>query len=143
MVKKGYIRTLEAVIAIVIILLFIFTVTPSRVTNPSDIPPQVKTAQGYILREIASNQIYRDEALGVINDGQCGGLDSVAPNIDVFVSENVPPGFGYSCAVCLSTNCVFTPEGIATSVYIDDIMITPPDVFTGPKIVRIWMWQIA
>ena len=55
MVKQGYIRTLEAVIAIVIILLFIFTITPKNITNPSDIPVQVKTAQTYILQSIAED----------------------------------------------------------------------------------------
>lgn len=146
MVKQGYIRTLEAVIAIVIILLFIFTITPTEVTNPSDVPAQVKTAQGYILSEIANEPLYRDEALGVITGGQCGGEDppGVAPNINEFVSLNIPPGFDYACMICLTTDCVFSSsEGITTSVYVDDIMIAPPDTSTSPKIVRIWLWQVA
>lgn len=140
MVKKGYIRTLEAVIAIVIILLFIFTVTPSRTINPSAIPPQVESSQRYILQEVANNQVLRDEALNVANDGTCS---SVAPNIDALAAENVPPGFAYSCAICSTTSCVFTPEGITTSVYVDDRMVTPANVASGPKIVRIWLWQIS
>lgn len=140
MVKQGYIRTLEAVIAIVIILLFIFTITPTNITNPSDIPVQVKTAQTYILQSVADDVTLRNEALDVEVDGACSG---VAPSIANFVTANLPPGFDYSCAVCLTTNCVFTPAGITTSVYVDDIMIAPPDTETSPKIVRIWMWQIV
>ena len=143
MFKKGYIRTLEAVIAIVIILLFIFTITPERVTNPKAVPPQVENAQRYILDEVENNQDLRDEALAVASDGQCGGDAAVAPNIDLLVSNNLPPGFAYSCAVCSTTSCVFTPEGVTTSVYVDDVMITPDNIADGPKIVRIWFWQLS
>ena len=154
MVKQGYIRTLEAVIAIVIILLFIFTITPKNITNPSDIPVQVKTAQTYILQSIAEDGSGLRGAVLAANvpdtpddpgyaehPGYIGCSD--VADVEARVSANVPPGFSYSCAICLTTNCVFTPAGITTSVYVDDIMIAPPDTDTPPKIVRIWMWQIA
>ena len=156
MVKQGYIRTLEAVIAIVIILLFIFTITPKNITNPSEIPVQVKTAQTYILQSIAEDGSgLRDEILAANipdspddsgyaeNPGYINCDDAQVPAIQERVSDNIPPGFDHSCAVCLTTNCVFTPAGVTTSVYVDDIMIAPPDTITPPKIVRIWMWQIV
>ncbi len=140
--KKGYIRTLEAVIAIVIILLFIFAVTPERTVNPKTVPPQVDSAQRYILKEVQDNQELRDEALSVGSDGSCGSDIGVAPKIDELVSSNLPPGFAYACAICLTTSCVFTPEGVTTSIYMDDVMITPNNINDGPKIVRIWFWPL-
>jgi len=137
--KKGYIRTLEAVIAIVIILLFIFTVTPERVINPKKAPPQIESAQNYIFQKIENNPGLRAMVIGSSGDGEC---KDVAPEINDLVFDNLPPGFDFVCAICSTTSCVFTPEGITTSVYMDDIMITPYDVHGSPKIIRVWFWAL-
>jgi len=139
MKKKGYIRTLEAVIAIVIILIFIFTMMPKKEPNPKDVPPRVDAAQKYILQEIANTPELRQEAIETQEeDNECieGGL------IEQLIQANVPPGYSYACAVCSSTGCVFMPEGVTTSVYMDDILITPDDATLGPKIVRLWFWAL-
>lgn len=137
---KGYIRTLEAVIAIVLILLFIFTIIPERTVNPKAVPLQVKSSQKYILQSVANNPGLRTEALSINDNIDCSQVPG--GQINAFVQQNLPPGFGYSCAVCISTSCVFTPDSVTTSVYMDDIMITPDNVIGGPKIVRLWFWAI-
>lgn len=144
--KKAYIRTLEAVIAIVIILIFIFTITPKKIPNPNETPEQVETAQKYILKEIANTQALRDEALNAQLSPATPYLPcndvNVGTEIDNLVRANLPPGFDYSCAICSNTGCVYTPPDIVNSIYMDDMMITPENIENGPRIIRLWFWQI-
>ena len=54
--KKGYIKTIEAVIAIMAILIFLFTTFPDRSIKESDTPKIVKSSQEFIVNEILTNE---------------------------------------------------------------------------------------
>lgn len=139
--KKGYIKTLEAVIAIVIILIFTFAVTPKP--QPSyALPSSVENAQQYILEEIAGNEEIRiaimaadmdnlptSEAYGLIND---------------IVSANMPTGFDYAIGICEESACAETidrPLPADKSIYTAEEMIGSGGDGQTPRIVRLWMWR--
>lgn len=52
--KKGFVHTIEAVIAIVIVLIFIFTALP-RESQEQRVPDNIKLIQEKVLYEINSN----------------------------------------------------------------------------------------
>jgi len=137
--KQGYIKTLEAVIAIVIILIFTFAVTP-KPTPSYQLPSSVENAQNYILEEIAGDDDVRaavmefdpessEEAYGLIND---------------IVATNLPTGYAYTIGICIESACSSNATSIAEdrSVYTAEAMIGSYGVVdTAPRIVRIWMWR--
>ena len=63
MVKRGYLKTLEAVIAIVIVLIFIFSFGVSNLGVGEVTPKNVKDAQKFIFKTILNNNTLRDDVL--------------------------------------------------------------------------------
>ncbi|MBU0963406.1 MAG: hypothetical protein KKD48_05885 [Nanoarchaeota archaeon] len=60
--NKGFVRTLEAVIAIVVIFIFIFTVLPSQKIEQK-VPNNIKLIQDKVVNEIESNESLRKNVL--------------------------------------------------------------------------------
>jgi len=131
--KKAYIKTLEAVIAIVAILVFVYAIIPDRSIEDPKTPPVVKNAQNFIIKEISSNELIRD---CVINNPLCENSDLIKNTI----SNNIPAGFDHAFKICETTNCLAdTP--FDRSVYLTDVFITSTLENQQPKIVRIWIWR--
>lgn len=76
--KKGYIRTLEAIIAMVLLFLFILTVLPKPETPVE--PKNVDYIEESILLEIESNDVLRQEVLNYVPGSQ-------TPNLNSFVED--------------------------------------------------------
>ena len=136
--NKGYIKTLEAVIAIVIILIFTFAVTP-RPEPSYQLPSSVENAQDYILEEIAGDDIVRAAVMD---------FDPETPNdaydlINNIVAVNLPTGYAYTVGICVESACSSNSTAIAesTSVYTAEAMIGSDGTVDTPRIVRIWMWR--
>lgn len=138
---KGYIKTLEAVIAIVIILIFTFAVTPKP--EPSyQLPSSVENAQNYILEEIERNDTLRQNIMDA--DLPIGSDSPISISLSTIVNSNMPTGYGYITEICNNTVCMteLPPEATGSSVYTAEAMIGSDGVVdTTPRIVRIWMWR--
>lgn len=141
--KKGYIRTLEAVIAIVTILTFTYSVMPKAEADTGKTPYLVKSAQDYITSEIAENSNYRGLITGysLSTDVVIGNQAPNLPQIDDLIKKHTPPGYNYTALLCKQTGCL--TDVPSKNVYVTDIMITgapTPGIDNEPRIVRIWMW---
>lgn len=140
--KRGYIKTLEAVIAIVIILIFTFAVTPKP--EPSyALPSSVENAQAYILEEIERDDAVRD---AIMAGNPTDTADPMYGLIVAIVAANMPTGFAYTVGVCEESACSFSinPEGIPIdrSIYTAEAMIaTDGETIGTPRVARIWMWR--
>lgn len=130
--KKGYIKTIEAVIAIVLILMVVYFVIPRNVKIIEKVPSNVKSSQEFIINEISSNKALRN---CIIEDVNCENNESLIS----LVEENVPIGYNYTFKICDSTNCL-TSTPMDKSVYMDDVFIASTLEEQKPKIFRIWMW---
>lgn len=131
--KKGYLRTVEAVIAIVIILMFIFVVTPRHIPETRRVPIIVQTAQDHIRVELMNNEDLRNDIISK----NYSGLDSL-------IEETLPTAvFDYDYKVCEKTVCILEDIiEIETSIYTTDVfLIMGDEEGTGSIIVRIWIWQ--
>lgn len=57
--KKAYIRTLEAIIAIVLLLFATYALTPKQISNPKETPYTIKSAQDYVTTQVTNNNTLR------------------------------------------------------------------------------------
>ncbi len=62
--KKGFIRILEAVIAIIIVLAFVVAVIPDKPAQPAGLPPDLEQTTNSVLREMRENAEFRQCVLG-------------------------------------------------------------------------------
>jgi len=129
MVKKGYIKTLEAVIAIVVILLFIFSFGVSNIGVGDVTPKIVKNSQEFIFKTILNDDTLRQAVLDGI--GEKGGL------LDVVVERNLPKGYKYEIQFCESAVCQ-VPELPEKTVYIDALYVGEEDNF---RIMKLFVWE--
>ena len=138
--KKGFFRTLEAVIAIVVILTFIYSVAPKKEIK-EEIPYALKTARDYILNEIATNPDLRNLVTESSIDDDVKNIEDIG-DLDEFIKNNIPPGYEYSGAICKTTYCVLEeklPE--KKTIYMADIIVSPSSLEEEPRIVRLWFWR--
>jgi len=132
--KKAYIRTVEAFIAIIILLMVVFFLIPRESEQEPDVPNIVEGAQNFILNELSYNETSRE---CIVNNPLC-------ENSIVFTSiveQNIPFGYDYSIKICDTTNCV-VPTPINKDVYVSDIVIGSTIESQNPKIVRLWLWSL-
>ncbi len=138
--NKGYIKTLEAVIAIIIILVFVYVLTPKAIKKAEPIPSVVKEAEHFILTEIALNKTLRScVSSPVTPNGECRASGCME-KIMSFVQANTPPGYQSRCELCeKAVSCSQIQLPLDRSIYTDSIMISNP----RPRVFRVYFWPVA
>lgn len=131
--KKGYIKTLEAIFAIVLMLIFIYSTIPPKTIPPPKVPPPVTSAQHFIIGEITHNDTLREY---IVTEHP-----AAEDAINDLISEHVPLGYDYTMALCDVTSCVATTP-LDKSVYVTDTFIAANNLTQNPRIVRIWFWSL-
>ena len=142
MVKKGYLLTLEAIIAVVILFLFIYSImfVGGRINENE----KVKERMDFVLKEISLNNVYR-ECVGNID---FDSLDSRNPSIkenlkncpdDVsvvdFIDENLE---SYSYDICIE----FCEIGFEVSnVYVSSVFISAVLTKEIGKEIYLYVWE--
>lgn len=141
MYNKGYVRTLEAVIAIILILIVIYTIIPKHVEPQPDIPLVVHDAQQFIISDITNNESLR--TLIVISEG-VGASDNLRMEIENVIKSHIPPNYDFVCAICPQTNPCIQTTPLEKAVYMSDVFIASSLGRElreqNPKIVRFWIW---
>jgi hypothetical protein len=115
--KKGLIKTLEAVISILIIMTAVFIV--SIRDFPSNEVDYSEKARD-ILKEISKNSIFRDE----IVDYVLGSNQEISPEMNNFVDDKIPDFLDYELKICPS-------EDICGM----EILISGKDIFSAERII--------
>lgn len=137
--KKGYIKTLEAVLAIVLLLIFVYAVIPHKTPEVQTVPPIVKSAQDYIKIKIEQNDTIRELIVTTDPDNPASYQD-VADMVNETIASFMPFGYDYEFNICDVTSCVVsTPK--AKTIYVDDILISAQGGKQNPRLVRVWMWE--
>ncbi|MBD3310207.1 hypothetical protein GF351_03230 [Candidatus Woesearchaeota archaeon] len=120
--KKGYVRTLEVVIAIVLTLIFLMFLVP-RVS-----PDDRQSVKAGVLAALEQNQDFRDCALA--RNVSC--VESMA--------EDVLPE-RYSLKVNISSDPEEQPGiDVQGDIYSDSLFIAGSDTSYNATIVRLWYW---
>lgn len=139
MSTKGLIRTLEAVIAVLLLLSLLFFILPEEQAPTGEIPAQVKTAQDFVLEEIALNKTYRD-CITVANAGYHGNCQAgCLSQVQQFMLSNAPFGYTVACEVCdTALSCANLPLPTEKSIYTDSIFISRQPV---TKVLRVYYYE--
>ena len=130
--KKGFIRTLEAVIAVVVVLTFIYVVILKAETPTGEVPFNIRDTQKFIFEEIALNDAHRN-CIVSSSSGPC-----LCTGINQLIEGNKPAGYNYACEICnKAQSCANLDIPLDKSVYTDSIFIGK-DKF---KILRVYFWE--
>ena len=146
--KKGFIRTLEAVFAVILLLTIIYTTTPSQEIDISK-PNIITQAHSVIFAEISTNQDYRNCLLneivthGALNNAKGQYSGSTVPHICVqeinnFIEPFTPHGYVYLAEVCnQAKSCLGRNIPAEKSVFAESIMLASDN----PKVFRVYFWE--
>ena len=131
--RSGYLRTLEAIIAAVLVLIFIFTLLPRREISSPETPYVVQSSQEFILNQILVNDTLRG---CVVSDPLCENSDAMRQ----LILDNLPPGYTYGFKICDTTNCLISTSP-DKSVFVADVLLSADLASQNPKVFRLWLWE--
>ena len=118
--KKAYLRTLEAVMAIILFLIAMFTILSLQETKSDLKPEDIELMQDTILNQIKNNEDYREE----IFDNDIGPFSEVY----IFIEEKLEKtNLGFSIFACDGMNSCNPPSIDQEKVYADSIIISKKD----------------
>jgi len=131
--KKGFIRIIEAVIAVVIVLAAILMVLPSEDENvQAEIPYELETSAKAILEKIQTDDKFRTcMIVGDIKDDS--GIDVTRPAcVADFVEKTLPysSSLDYAFKVERGTVDVYDRKGVHQGNSIEEILPTSTNVYT-------------
>ncbi len=157
--KRGFIRTLEAVLAIIIVFLFIFYAGKSK-DGDERFVQGIRSLQESILDEISKNDEFREcivssdingfnqiaeqEVSNCINQPQEPSL--CAKEVDCYIEGSLPPRYRekYAFTICSPSDpgsCTL-PTISGGEVYTSAVIISSSlnDGKYGPRILRMWLY---
>ena len=136
MVKKAYLRTLEVIIAIVLVLGFIILMTPKQLKS-QEVQSTIKESKKFIFNEILSRDSLRN--IIISNNGKkCSELDETNELIE-FIKENIPIGYIYECEICAAQSSCTQLDLPLKNIYADSISIS--DDMGQLTFFRLYFWQ--
>ncbi len=151
--KRGFIRTIEAVIAIVILLGLVLTIFGDKPQEIKKTPDTVESSLNYITNEILNNEKFRNCFLStsMSNNGDtCGNKLSGTcwgepTKIKEFIDIATPPGYENHCEVCKTTRSCSNLLGVSEdkSVYPKSVFLYLSEDIEEARIVRIYLFEKA
>ncbi len=136
MFKKGYMKTLEAVIAIILVLVATYTIIPRYVEPKPEQPLAIQDAQRFIVSSISQDDNLR--AMLLTNDANAPAA------LQIKLQENIPLNYDFVCAICPKTSACVLPTPLDKTVYMNDIFVASTIGLKlseqNPKIIRFWIW---
>jgi len=151
--KRGYLRILEAIIAIVMIFGILLYVGQKESDFKTDVPSVVSEAQRVILDEIAFDEKFVDCVLfyvdGTDTQGVCSGNThgdgtgfDCNVEMDILINKHLPIGYDYTCEICEeSLSCL---GGDAEDIPSGKSVYTSTTFLAGngdnEKVIRLYFW---
>ena len=138
--KKGFIKTLEAIIAVVLLIIFVFSIAAVGIRTSEEPPGNVVDAQNFIFKSILNSESLRSAVLSEPPDSN--------GEVDKLVLDTKPVGYVYKIQFCDINECL-PPEGLpedrtiyVSSVYVVDTANTGNQIAANkPKILKVFMWE--
>lgn len=141
--KRGFIRTIESVIAIVILLGFILYIYDDGSSEiKTGIPENVEKANTYIINEFLHNETLRSCFVNNIGNGNCNSVLEIncKNKINDFLLKSVPIGYSSACEICKdSRSCTSFNFPKEKSVYPKTGFIYS-NIYKEGRIVRIYIY---
>lgn len=156
--KKGFLKILEAIIAIVIVFSFVIAVLPERPSLQATLPPDLEQTTNAILKQMQENSEFRQCVFGGSTTSDFGsgtedvsGLQCIYEYVQFITQPKAAHPWNYGIRVCtidadesLSVCEYYAEEGDTTqtefnedvlpkdkNIYIRSVTLTVPDVSSG------------
>jgi hypothetical protein len=135
--KKGWIRIVEAIFAVLLIAIILLTLILQRYSNQEDFSEEIYAIENSILREIQLNNSARAEIINMdpINHEIPGNVTNII--------ENYAPNYlGCEAAICNITDDYILDKDIEFNkeIYVQSIMIMSNLNVHNPKQVKLFCW---
>jgi len=127
--KKGFIRSLEAVIAIVVFLIFFYSVMSLPLEKLDTLDP-IQYSLKVVVERVLYNETLRQAVLQQ-NDAMLESL----------LNENIPPAYEHLYLICNQANCVSQQIPFNKEIFVDDVYVTSTYSIQDPKIFRVYAWK--
>jgi|AP95_1055475.scaffolds.fasta_scaffold232546_2 hypothetical protein len=138
--KKGFIRILEAIFAILIIMGAVLILISNNVQT-SDISERAYEKQRFILDIVSNNDAMRNE---VINYNAGSTPPGPLTQTREFIKKTIPSSWKFSVCV-VSVDQVCTPIGtpIDKELYVSETIISTSlsSAYSGAKKLRLFIWR--
>ena len=140
--KKGWIRILEATIAIMLVS-GVLLVTYSQSVDKEDISERVYSLQREVLLDIALESGLRQNVLDVVSGDED---DENLEDLNDFARTKIPAAFVSRIRVCdLGDHCKPLYDDVKATidkdVFVEDIVIAGQYDNYAPKKVRLFIWE--
>ncbi|MFH1451841.1 MAG: hypothetical protein ABIF88_01565 [archaeon] len=137
--KRGWMRILEATIAVLIVSSVMVVVYSGHVDRDSGYDSYISNLEMKVLMDISSDKVLRTLILG----GDLSELETINLNL----RDKIPTAFNYSLVVCdLGEPCKLDSdtfiETYGSDVYVEDRIISANVTYYNPKKVRLFIWEI-
>lgn len=129
--KKGWLRIVEAFLAILLIAGVIFVIIANRTGTQSSKEEIIYNLQRTVLNEISSDKNLRD---AVLKDDQT--------QIKDFISGRIPQAFNFTINICeLNDVCPMMVNEYKKNVYANEVVISSTLENYNPKKLKLFMWE--
>jgi len=125
--KNGWIKIVEAFIAIILIaavMLTIYTRQPARSMNE-----EIIKIEDSVLNEISQNEVLRQDV-----------LDNNEASISLFIQSKIPANLNFTAKIC-EVNDICGLDVYKKEVYAREKIISSTLTEYSPKKVRLFMWE--
>jgi hypothetical protein len=140
--KSGWIRIVEAVVAILLIagilLLVVGRDSPEQTTDSE----RIHTLQISILREIQLNEELRSEILDSTPPLEGTDFETNLPNTFSKIEEKTPGYLECRGKICSITDSCILSNLPERTVYAESIFISSDLQAYGPKVLKLFCWDI-
>ena len=143
--KRGFIKTLEAMIAIILLLGLIFYLISNQPREIITKPQSIVAAEEFIHTEVLEKKEIRECMIQTTENGKCQRVLSATCKeklLDTIFESAKPFGYSFECEICTEqTSCLSQEDQEVIpddrSVYINTIFVSG----TPNKILRSYFWE--
>ena len=131
--KKGFVKLLEAVIAIILIFIFITLIIPRKAQEQTTIPREITATQDIIIEGIQSDEILRQKI-----------LDNNDNTLQDFINSKIPENIGVYFIICqINSPCIPASNILPTreAVYTKSLVISDNYAGNPPKLFKLYLWR--
>lgn len=140
--KKGWIKIVEAFIAILLIAGVLLIVINKGYSGKEDISMKVYTSELQILREIQQDSDLRDEILGLNQEilPIKWGDGEFPLDVKNNINSRIPNYLNCEAKICAVDDSCFFDKKIDEDVYVQSIIITASLEEYNPKQLKLFCW---
>ena len=136
--KKGWIRIVEALVAILLIAGFLILLIDNQENGGKDISSKVYMTENAILREVQSNNTFRSYILTITESVEFEYFNDDLKN---HITSRVPTYLNCTSKICdFATDNVCDIDSLKKDIYVSSVMIAADLDTYEPKLLKIFCW---